>query len=160
MSILNIQKLMPMARKIFSIIFYVLSVFMLSGMSTIAFLDFTRIPEVQDDLPQFIMLIPVLINGIMFLVPFMIGLALSGFRNWKRDTSIVLLATCGYNALAILSMVAAYYTPEMREVMPDDLFGYFGNVALGVMFYAIMLSAGILLLVSHRKDVKKIAARQ
>jgi hypothetical protein len=144
-----------MIRKIFSIIFYIVAVLMLSGMNIFSFINFESFANNKEDLGFTVKLITLAAGGIMFLIPFGIGLVLSGLRNWKRDISIVLLSVCGYNAFVILFVVLTYFTPEIYNQLPANFFELFKNVTFGFIFYAIMISAGFSLFLWYRKTSKK-----
>jgi len=59
------------------------------------------------------------------------GLALSRFRNWKRDTGIVLLSASGVTAFAIFTFECLLMTEEFRRMMRPDTLTFFSDYLTG-----------------------------
>jgi len=59
------------------------------------------------------------------------GLALTQFRNWKRDTGIVLLSASGFTAFLIFTFVCFLLTDEFRRMIRPDTLAFFSDYLTG-----------------------------
>jgi len=80
-----------------------------------------------------------------FLVPAVValcgGLALNHFRNWKRDTGIVLLSASGFTVFLIFTFVCFLLTDEFQRMMNPDTLVFFSDYLTGggvVVGFAIL----------------------
>ena len=83
----------------------------------------------------------------------LLGLAVSGFRTWRRDAGIVLLLAAGFTAFTVLSMVCVVFTPELADRMRPDTIAFFSDyVAGGETIAVLAILGGFLLRSSQRED--------
>jgi hypothetical protein len=73
------------------------------------------------------------------------GLALTGFRNWRRDTGVVLLCAAGFTAFLLFTFACLLMTEEFRKMLKPDTLRFFGDylsggaVTAGLAFLGWML---------------------
>ncbi|MRW89055.1 hypothetical protein GJ699_03565 [Duganella sp. FT80W] len=90
---------------------------------------------------------------VVALVPHAIGLALAGFRQWKRYTGIVLLSVAGYTAFVAFSFACMYFSDDVRRLFPPETTMIFGSIPTGLIVLTISAALGWLLLKEgHRSD--------
>ena len=109
-------------RKVFSVICHIIAGFFFYMVSLLAFMS--ELPA----LAKAGMLAGFSVPGLIALG---IGLALTGFRNWKRDTGIVLLSTSAFSAFIVFTMACIFMSEEVRKLMPSDILGNFGAHFVG-----------------------------
>lgn len=86
-----------------------------------------------------------------------IGLALTRFRRWKRDTGIVLLSTSAISAFLILTMACMLASEDFRRLMPPDtLDGFSAYVTGGVVIVAYAVLGWVLLKAVPKTSVAAI----
>lgn len=88
--------------------------------------------------------------GLPALVCLAIGLAISGFQKWQRDAGIVLLATSAMTALTAVTMVCAYFTPELKSKSHVLAIITAKDVATGLACLGVLAGVGVLLLLNSR----------
>ena len=69
------------------------------------------------------------------------GLALTGFRNWKRDVGIVFLGAAAYMAIMVPFVVSIFMTKNLRDLIPPELLTFFGDYLTGgaiIVGYAVV----------------------
>ncbi|MYN15483.1 hypothetical protein GTP81_01820 [Rugamonas sp. FT107W] len=71
-----------------------------------------------------------------------IALALTGLRNWKRDTGVMLLSMSAFNGFGILTMACMWMSEEFRRMMPPDSFANFGAYFAGAVVLAAFAILG------------------
>lgn len=132
-----------MIRRVLSIICHVISGFFIYAVSLIAFVD-----DMSAGMKLIIMAI--------FLLPALMalgaGLALGGFRNWKRDTGIVLASASGVSAFVIFTILCLFLSPEFRETYPDTQLEFFSDYLTGVGAVAVSGIAGAALILNSRSE--------
>jgi len=112
-------------RKVSSIIFKVIAGFFFYGASLLAFVS-----EPQTGVTG--VKLTILIGfSIPAVVALCVGLALTRFRNWKRDTGIVLLSASGTTASVVLTFVCMLMTEEFRAMMKPDTLTLFSDYLTG-----------------------------
>ena len=119
-------------RKVFSVIFHIIAGFFFYMVSLLAFMS--ELPA----LGKAGMLAGFSVPGLIALA---IGLALTGFRNWKRDTGIVLLSTSAFSIFIVFTMACLFMSEEVRRLMPPDLLGSFGAYFIGglvILVFALL----------------------
>lgn len=68
---------------------------------------------------------------VLAIVAMLIGLAVSGFARWRRDTGIVLLSTVAFDAFLILSTVCMFSNEEFLKLLPPDSMAMFDSYWTG-----------------------------
>jgi hypothetical protein len=86
------------------------------------------------------------------LVPHGIGLALAGFRQWRRYTGIVLLSVVAYTAFVALSFACMYFSDDVRRLFPPETTMIFGSIPTGLTVLAVSAALGWLLLKEGRRS--------
>ena len=109
-------------RKVSSIILKVIAGFFFYTVSLLAFIS-----EPPTNVKLGIM-IGFLIPGVVALFG---GLALTHFRNWKRDTGIVFLSASGVTAFLIFTFACLLMTEEFREIIRPDALTFFSDYLTG-----------------------------
>ncbi|MBT3289081.1 MAG: hypothetical protein HN849_07430 [Victivallales bacterium] len=125
-------------RKTCSIILYVIAGYFFYMVALLGFLD-GRIPVgVKCSVLPFFML-----PGAVSLC---IGLALRGFRNWRRDTGIVVLSCAGFSALMVLTFLCMFASEELRKVIDPRAFTLFNDYLSGTAVTLAFAASGLLLI--------------
>lgn len=120
-------------RKVFSVIFHIIAGFFFYMVSLLAFMsEFPALGKAG-------MLAGFSVPGLIALA---IGLALTGFRNWKRDTGIVLLSTSAFSIFIVFTMACMFMSEEVRKLMPADILGSFGAYFVGGIVLAVFALLG------------------
>lgn len=109
-------------RKVSSVVLKVIAGFFFYMVSLLAFLSE---PPIHAKLG---MLIGFSVPAVAALVG---GLALTRFRNWRRDTGIVLLCASGFTASVIFTFACLLMTQEFREMMRPDTLTFFSDYLTG-----------------------------
>jgi len=123
-----------MARRVISIICYVIAGLFLASEGVLAFLE----DDASDKAGM------LLLASAMAAVPLGIGLALSPGRR-MREAGIVLMAGAGWVVLSALNFVYLAARKDMRAVLPPELFDMFDDYTVGAINFAIMAGLGIFL---------------
>lgn len=123
-------------RKVFGVVCQVVAGFFLYMVSMLAFMSG----------------LPVLAKAAMlagFAVPafiaLAIALALTGLRNWKKNTGLMLLSMSAFNGFVIFSMACMWMSEEFRRMMPPDSFANFSAYVVGAVVLAAFAILGWLL---------------
>ncbi|WP_158568827.1 hypothetical protein [Duganella sp. BJB488] len=74
-----------------------------------------------------------------------IALALTGLRNWKKDTGVMLLSMSAFNGFVILTMACMLASEEFRKLVPADSFAMFGAYFVGALVLAAFAALGWIL---------------
>lgn len=74
-----------------------------------------------------------------------VALALTGLRNWKKDTGVMLLSMSAFNGFIILSIACMWMSEEFRRIMPSDPFAVFGAYFVGAPVLAAFAVLGWIL---------------
>jgi hypothetical protein len=131
--------------KVLKIVLYVVSGFFIYMECVLAFIS---------ELP------PIAKAGIMavFAVPVLLahfgGLAADGFRNWKRDTGIVLVSAAGFSTFLVFSFACFLMTDEFRKMMKPDTLSFFRAYVTGFCFIFTTGAAGLVLLRMAKQQSK------
>ena len=128
-----------MARRVISIICYVVAGLFLASEGVLAFLD----DEGTDKVGM------LLLASALAAVPLGIGVALSPGRR-VRESGIVLMAGAGWVVLSALNFVYLSARKDMSAVLPSELFGMFDDYLVGAANFAIMAGLGIFLFLRGR----------
>jgi len=82
----------------------------------------------------------------LFLLPAVvvmaIGLALTRFRFWKRDTGVVLLSVTGCTLFAVFTMACMLMSEEFRKLFIDGAGNPFGSYVVGTAVNAALAALG------------------
>ncbi|HWC91057.1 MAG TPA: hypothetical protein VG433_15415 [Pirellulales bacterium] len=131
-----------------AIVCYVLAGFFVYAMGLVGFM---RGP---DDVGAAFTMIVEGVCAVPFLFFLLIGLALSGFKNWKRDLGVVLLSGTGVTATVALSFACMLYYPEYRKLLPPDFLDHIDNYAAGAGVNVGILVVGVALLLASRGSAR------
>jgi hypothetical protein len=123
-----------MARRVISILCYVVAGLFLASEGVLAFL--------RDDAADKVGVL--LLSAGLAAVPLGIGVALSPGRR-MREAGIVLMAGAGWVVLSALNFVYLGAREDMRAILPPELFDMFSDYAVGGINFAIMAGLGFFL---------------
>ena len=129
-------------RKIISIIFYVISGFFFYSVCAISFVN---------QPPNYAKFIIIGIFCVPALIALGIGLALSRFQNWKRDTGIVIISAAGVTTGILFTMICMFMSPEFKEYFPENNFESLSDYVSGISCIVILGITGVLLIMKGRK---------
>ncbi|OQA33372.1 MAG: hypothetical protein BWY57_01234 [Betaproteobacteria bacterium ADurb.Bin341] len=59
------------------------------------------------------------------------GLALTRFRNWRRDTGVVLLCASGFTAFVVFTFACLLMTDEFPKMTGPNTLAFFGDYLTG-----------------------------
>lgn len=96
-------------RKVISIFFYVIAAFLLYIAIGFSFVELPSAPM------KFVVLLSALTPACLVLG---LGLAVSGFRNWRRDTGVVLVSAVGFVALGALTCACMFMSNGFLDQLP------------------------------------------
>jgi len=126
-----------MIRKVFSIVFFVIAGFFFY---MVGLLGFVSEPSV---LAKWGIVLGFTCPAIVALFA---GLALGGFRGWKRNAGIVLLSSMGFAAFVVVTFICLLMTEEFRVMMTPDTMAYFRDYYAGSAVIAGFTMLGLTLL--------------
>lgn len=86
------------------------------------------------------------------------GLALTRFRNWRRDTGIVLLCASGYTAFTIFTVACFLMTEEFRQMMKPDMLTFFSDYLTGGVVIVGLAVLGWILVKANKGRAEQGAA--
>jgi len=126
-----------MARKIISIICYIIAGFFLYAVCMIAFAS----------VPQYFMKIAIMCGfSIPGLIALVIGLAIRRFRTWKRDVGIVFLTASLFTTLIVFTMLCLFLSPEFKKFLPHNETDFSNDYITGSSCVIIFIFIGVLLI--------------
>ncbi|MDD2708275.1 MAG: hypothetical protein PHV34_09720 [Verrucomicrobiae bacterium] len=141
-----------MARKIISIVLFVVAGFFVYAMGLLAFVNL--------DSPLFTNRPPVWLKFAMvsfFFIPavaaLLLGLAVNRFQNWRRDIGIVLVSGAGMVVFVILSLMCLLLSPEAGRVFPGGGWDLFNSYLFGIGWLAALAGTGVTLIMVSRKPL-------
>ena len=153
-----------MIRRVLSIVFYVVAGFFLYMVSLLAFIDGTALDTngalgANGAAAKWL---PIGIFAVPAVLTLLVGLAIMGFRQWRRDTGIVFLSAAGFTTFLVLSFVSMLMNEEYRKMMPPDIdvLKFFGDYITGAAVLVVLMLAGVLLVITGRKPRTVTAERQ
>jgi hypothetical protein len=79
------------------------------------------------------------------------GLALTRFRNWRRDTGVVLLCASGFTAFVIFTFACLLMTEEFRKMMRPDTMTFFSDYMTGGGVIAGLAVLGWILVKANKR---------
>jgi hypothetical protein len=140
----SFHRVMPLRmRKVFSIICYVIAGFFFYMVCVMAF---ANAPSLGVKLGTLLGV------SIPAVVAHLVGLALSRFRNWRRDTGIVLLSAAGVSAFLVFTFVCMLMTEEFRKMMNPKTLTFFSDYLTGGGLTLGLLVVGWLFVWSGKAD--------
>ena len=135
-----------MMRRLFGILLYVIAGFFFYTVSVLSFIN-----DSPAELNKWWFVLGFTIPALVTLCG---GLALNGFRKWKRVTGIILLTSSGFTAFIVFTFACLMTNPEfLRMSRPEAIaiFSDYSSGALAILCFAIL---GSLLLKLHHTDEK------
>jgi len=132
-------------RRVLSIVLYGVSGFFVYGTS---FSGFLRLPDTEAHAIKWWLL-----GGMITIavVTQLLGLALVGFRNWRRETGLMLLWAEGVSVFAVFTFACLSMDVEVRRAMAAEQAWLFGDYAVGGGCILVGGGLGLLLLVSSKR---------
>ena len=132
-----------MLQKIFSTFFYILAGFFLYLASIFAFIKFD--PEI------FYRKIVVFIIFLAFwIILLSLGLFMDSFKNWQRDTGIVILSSAGFTLFAILMIACVLLSPALVPYLKMQNVHISVDYVYGVTSMIIFTMVGLYLIKSKK----------
>jgi len=149
-----------MIRRVFSVGFYIVAGLLFYTISVLAFIDGAAIAANGADLDAtgaaFAKWLPIIIFTVPAILILVAGLAIMGFRDWRRDAGIVLLSASGFTTLLVFMFATMLMKEESRKMMPPEILSFFGDYITGAAVIVVLALAGALLVITSRKP--RIAA--
>ena len=147
-----------MIRRVLSVVFYVVAGFLFYMICVLAFIDGAAVgangvASGADD-AAFAKWLPVIIFTAPALLTLVAGLAIMGFRDWRRDAGIVLLSAAGFTTFLVFTFATMLMNEEFRKTMPPDMpdiMRFFGDYITGAAVIVGFALGGALLLLTSRK---------
>lgn len=130
-----------MLRKILSIMSLVISGFFIYMVTLIAFI---KVPSNEKFLISGIFIIPVILFHL-------VGLYIVRFKNWMRNTGIVILSGAGVTTLVLLSLITVSMSEEFKTASDVNPLEYFNQWFMGGFVLLISISIGLTLLLKGIK---------
>src|SRR5262249_27021679 len=94
-----------MIRRVLSVVFYVVAGFLFYMVSLLAFIDGAAVGANGAALgandAAFAKWLPIITFTVPALITLVAGLAIMGFRDWRRDAGIVLLSAAGFTTFLV-----------------------------------------------------------
>jgi hypothetical protein len=144
-----------MIRRVLSVGLYIIAGFFFYIVSVLAFIDGAAV--VPNDAPfdandaAFAKWLPIIIFTIPAIISLVVGLAIMGFRDWRRDAGIVFLSAAGFTTLLAFMFATSLMKEETRKMMPPEVLKFFGDYITGAVVLVVLAVAGALLLITSRK---------
>jgi hypothetical protein len=144
-----------MIRRVLSVGLYIIAGFLLYVVSLLAFIDGAAVAANGADLgandAAFAKWLPIIIFTVPAILTLVVGLAIMGFRDWRRDTGIVLLSAAGFTTLLVFMFVTMLMKEESRKMMPPEILSFFGDYITGAAVIVVFALVGGLLLMTGRR---------
>jgi hypothetical protein len=147
-----------MIRRVLSVVFYIVAGFLFYTVSVLAFIDGAALganqPAFGAEDATFVKWLPIIIFVVPALITLVIGLAIMGFRDWRRDAGIVFLSVAGFTTFGIFMFATTFMNEEYRKLMPPDMpdvMKIFGDYITGAVVIVVLALAGGLLVITGRK---------
>jgi hypothetical protein len=144
-----------MIRRVLSVVLYIIAGFFFYMVSLLAFIDGAALATNGADLgandAAFAKWLPIIIFGVPAILSLVVGLAIMGFRDWRRDAGIVFLSAAGFTTLLIFMFATMLMKEETRKMMPPDMLSFFGDYITGAAVIVALALAGGLLVLTSRK---------
>jgi hypothetical protein len=144
-----------MIRRVLSVVFYVVAGFLFYTVSVVAFIDAAAVgangAALEANDAAFAKWLPVIIFAVPALLTLVAGLAIMGFRDWRRDAGIVLLSAAGFTTFLVSTFATMLMNEEYRKMMPPDVLRFFGDYISGAAVIVGLALGGALLVITSRK---------
>jgi hypothetical protein len=147
-----------MIRRVLSVVLYVVAGFLFYMISVLAFIDGAAVgangaASGAED-AAFAKWLPIIIFTVPALLTLLAGLAVMGFRDWRRDAGIVLLSAAGFTTFLVFTFATMLMNEEFRKMMPPDMpdvVRFFGDYITGAAVIVGLALGGGLLVITSRK---------
>ena len=147
-----------MIRRVLSVVFYVVAGFLFYMVSLLAFIDSAAVganqPAFGADDAAFAKWLPIITFTVPALITLVAGLAIMGFRDWRRDAGIVLLSAAGFTTFLVFTFATMLMNEEFRKMMPPDMpdvVKFFGDYITGAAVIVGLALGGALLVITGRR---------
>ena len=144
-----------MIRRVLSVVLYIIAGFFLYMVSLMAFIDGAAIgasgAAMGAEDAAFAKWLPIIIFAVPAILTLVVGLAIMGFRDWKRDAGIVLLSAAGFTTFLVCMFVTMLMKEDVRQMMPPDALRLFSDYITGAAVLVVLALAGALLVMTGRK---------
>jgi hypothetical protein len=147
-----------MIRRVLSVGFYIVAGLLFYTVSVLAFIDGAAVgasgaASGADD-AAFAKWLPIIIFTVPAIITLVVGLAIMGFRDWRRDAGIVFLSVAGFTTFVVFAFATTFMNEEYRKMMPPDMpdvLKFFGDYITGAAIIVGLALVGALLLITSRK---------
>ena len=144
-----------MIRKVLSVGLYIIAGFFFYMVCVLAFIDGAAVgasgaASGADD-AAFAKWLPIIIFTVPAIITLVVGLAIMGFRDWRRDAGIVLLSAAGFTTFLVFMFATMLMKEESRKMMPPEILSFFGDYITGAAVIVVLALAGALLVITSRK---------
>jgi hypothetical protein len=147
-----------MIRKVLSVGLYIIAGFFFYMVCVLAFIDGTAVgangAAVGADDAAFAKWLPIIIFTVPAILTLVVGLAIMGFQDWRRDTGIVLLSAAGFTTFLVFTFATMFMNEQYRKMMPPempDVLRFFGDYITGATVIIGLALGGALLVITSRK---------
>ena len=144
-----------MIRRVLSVGFYIVAGLLFYTVCVVAFIDGAALVASSaasgagdESFPKWL---PIIIFAIPAILTLVVGLAIMGFQDWKRDAGIVLLSAAGFTTFLVFMFATMLMKEESRKMMPPEILSFFGDYITGAAVIVGLALCGALLLVTSRK---------
>jgi hypothetical protein len=144
-----------MIRRVLSVGFYIVAGLLFYTVSVVAFIDVAALDassaasDASD--ASFPKWLPMIIFGVPAILTLIVGLAIMGFQEWKRDAGIVLLSAAGFMTFLVFMFATMLMKEDSRKMMPPEMLSFFGDYITGAGVIVGLALGGALLLIMSRK---------
>ena len=137
-----------MIRNVLSIILNVIAGFFFYMVSLLGFISESSVNA------KWVVMLGFTLPGVLALCA---GLAVMRFRNWRRNTGIVLLSAAGFTTFLIFMFAILLMAEEFRVMMQPDTLTFFGDYFTGGSVIAGLAIVGLLLLMTNNNGAEQNA---
>ena len=89
------------------------------------------------------------------VLPLFGGLALGGFRNWRRKTGIVLLSGAGATGLVVCAFVSICMDERYRGMVKPNTLRFFSDYSTGGAVTVALAVLGLLLILTRKRHADR-----
>jgi hypothetical protein len=140
---------------VLSVVLYIIAGFFLYMVSLMAFIDGAAIgangAAMGAEDAAFAKWLPIIIFAVPAILTLVVGLAVMGFRDWKRDAGIVLLSAAGFTTFLVFTFATMLMKEDVRQMMPPDALRLFSDYITGAAVLVVLALAGALLVMTGRR---------
>jgi hypothetical protein len=142
------------ARKVVSIVLYVVAGFFVYMVTLLAFVNMSALPAAGKP-PAWSKFAVMGGFSIPAVVALLIGLAVSRFQHWKRDVGIVLVSGAGMTAFIALTMVSIISSKDFKQYFTGNELDFFSDYVVGVGCILMSIAAGAVLIKISRRGIDR-----